>query len=472
MDISSAFKNLGALRLTTCTIAPLILLGCGGSGSDTPPPNTTSSAMNTGSSTIPASSAGLTSSIASSIANQSSLLNQSSTSNLSSTPNQSSAASQSSTATNDQLVDASDQFTATVNERFFIFKNPSQPGTLHYLPKQLALGSTPGIASIQRTNKVSSLLKVFLDLSETDWTSSSQITFSSRYTLDVDLQTLQQEREAAGYTELVDLKVKPPVINFENRYTTSVPADRIQIQCENLTLLIDGNEVTLQDCNLADTSGIIAAQTINNIGGFRFESLNFDPDTISGNKSLRGTLNIDYTLPGTRGIDQILSTGNGNLQSTWQLYFKWPLTQTTVSSTTITVNWVTLLADLKNQISNGETHWDDQAIKAFSDAAITDGLIVLPNTANLAPALNSAIINYLKQELFVAIYTENSDAPLLWAPKLRFKNVDQVTSQQVTLRHFDSDLSITSKMDLSCLAAPDAQNNIYKSSSCESNPTP
>lgn len=466
MNISSASKILGIIRLTTCTVTPLLLVGCGGSGGGDSP-NNTSSAMNMVSSSAPMSSAGAASSIQSSVANLSSLAAQSSQSNLSSVQSQSSAGNQSSIASNNQLVDASEQFTAPINERFYVFKNLSQPGTLHYFPKQLALDSTPGIASIQRTNKVSSLLKAFLDLSESDWTSSTQITFSSRYTLDVAVQALQQESAAAGYTELADLKVKPPVINFENRFTTSVPAERIQIQCENRTLLVNGNEVTLHDCNLADTSNIIASRVINHIGGFRFESLNFDPDAISGNKSLRGTLNIDYTLPGTREFDQLLSSGNGNLESTWQLYFNWPLAQTTVNSTTITVDWKTLLAALKTQVTSGETRWDAETVNTFVTAAITNELVALQSTTNLTAALEAAITNYLKQELFVAIYAENGNAPLFWAPKLRFKNVDQVTSQQVILRHFDTDLPIRSTMDLTCLATPDAQNNIYKSSGCE-----
>lgn len=110
----------------------------------------------------------------------------------------------------DNLTDASNQFSSLVNENFYIFQNPSEPGVLRYLPKQLALSGLPGVASVQRTNKISNLLKVFLELSDSDWTSANQITFSSRFTLDVDLQRLRQESEAAGYTGLADLKVNPP----------------------------------------------------------------------------------------------------------------------------------------------------------------------------------------------------------------------------------------------------------------------
>lgn len=228
----------------------------------------------------------------------------------------------------------------------------------------------------------------------------------------------------------------------------------------------------MHDCKLVDTAGIIASQTINNIGDFKYENLNFDPEAISENRSLRGTFNIDYTLPGTREFDRILSTNSGDLQYTWQLYLNWPLIQTIVSSTTVMVNWKPLLADFNTQVSAGETRWDESTISTFVSSAINSGSIVLATNTDLTSALNSTIISYLKQELFVAIYSENGSAPLMWAPQLRFKNVDQLNSQQITFRYFDSELSIISRIDLGCLTKPDAQNNIYKSSICISNSTP
>ncbi|PUA29171.1 MAG: hypothetical protein B0W54_00760 [Cellvibrio sp. 79] len=458
---SLAITNLFSVsRFSTLTLSFLMLVSCGGGGG------------NSGSTRSDASSAP---GIASSISTMSSPGLPSSSSSVQTSISSSqviTSSSSSSTKPQGQLIDASSQFTAITNEYFYVFSDPTEPQVLHYLPKQLALTGLPGVASVQRTNKVSNLLKMFLDLSSTDWYSTNQLTFSSRFTLDVDLQKLQQESEAAGFTQLADVKVKPPAIQLEQRYTTVVPAARVQIQCKNLTLLINGNAVTLHDCNLIDKDEIIAPQTINNIGSFRYEALNFDPEAISGNKSLRGTLAIDYTLPGTREFDRILSTADGDLQHTWQLYFNWPLSKTNVSTTNITINWKTLLANLDTQISAGTTRWDETTIKAFVSSAISTGAIVLAESTNLTTALDSALVNYLKQELFVAIYTSESTSPLTWAPKLRFKNVDQLNNQTINLRYFDSELLLVSKINLRCLTAPDAQNNIFIAIGCEANNSP
>lgn len=463
MKFMITVKRCLLLKLITLTTVQMVLTGCGGGGSDTPTTQG-SSLISVASSSSAVSSSNVavssSSSLANSLASSSSLV--SSVAQTSSSSAKSSAASSAAST----FVDVSNQFTLPITENFYVFQNPAEPGVLRYLPKRLALTGMPGIASVQRTNKVSTLLKLFLDLSETDWTSTTQVTFSSKFTLDVDTQKLKQESEALGYTGLADLKVKPPLTAFEQRYATNVPPARIQIQCKNLTLLINGDEATLHDCNLMDTDGVIATQTINNVGGFKYESLSFDPDAIAGNKSLRGTFNVDYTLPGTHEFDRLLATNNGNLEYTWQLNFTWPLAQTSVSSTALAVNWKTLLAELKTLVSAGQTHWNEDAINSFAASAINSGFIGLQSTTTLTPALKLSLVNYLKQELFVAIYSENGSAPLMWAPKLRFKNVDLVSSQQVVLRYFDSDLLLTSKVNSSCLTTPDVQNNIYKSSNC------
>lgn len=233
-----------------------------------------------------------------------------------------------------------------------------------------------------------------------------------------------------------------------------------------MTLLVNLNEITLHDCKLVDSEGIVAAQPINHIGNFRYETLSFDADAISGNKSLRGTVSIDYTLPGTREFDRLLSTNNGDLQNTWQVYFTWPLNQTTVNSATVTVNWKMLLADFKTQVSAGKHSWDDETINAFTIAAISTGTITLPNTTELTEALHAAIISYVKQELFVAIYANNSKSPLIWAPKLRIKNIDQPGMQNIVVRYFNSTLPLVSRINLRCLTAPDVQNNIYRAAGC------
>jgi hypothetical protein len=450
-------KRFLPLQFTILTLAQLMLSSCGGGGNGDAVSNDGSSSVTVSSSASVISS----SSVSSSISNTPSSVSSEQTSKSSSQ------------SSNDlALIDASHQFTSTTNENFYVFNSPSEPHVLRYFPKQLALTGSPGIASVQHTNKISTLLKAFLDLSESDWSSADQITFSSRFTLDVDLQRLRQESEAAGYTELADFKVKPPQMFLEQRHTTSVPPDRIKIECENLTLLINGNDVTLHDCNLADTDGITASQTINNIGSFRYEKLNFDPEAISGNRSLRGTFNVDYTLPGTRKFDQILSTNSGDLQTTWQLYLNWPTIQTTVNSATTTINWKMLLADFNAHVLTGETLWNENTISTFVSSAINGGAIVLAPNTDFTSALHSSINSYLKQELFVAIYSEGSDSPLMWAPKIRFKNVDQLNTQQLVFRYFDSELLIRSKIDLSCLTQPDAQNNIDRSSTCSSNPIP
>jgi hypothetical protein len=461
-------KKNSLVQLTTLTIAPLLLLSCGGGGGSTSKPGTSQSNQI---SSISQSSAKTNSSasVESSVNAGSSVgvMSSPSVSSNASSLQTSSGISQSSSSPTEKLTDVSSQFTAATNNNFYVFSDSSNAQLLRYLPKQLALTGLPGIASVQRTNKISVLQKMFFDLSDSDWTSTNQLTFSSRYTLDVDLQKLTQESEALGYTTLADIKVKPPVMTLEQRYTTAVPSARIQIQCKNLTLLINGNEVTLHDCNLADSEGIIATQPINHIGNFRYEALNFDPDAISSNKSLRGTMNIDYTLPGTHEFDRLLSTNNGDLQSTWQLYFAWPLTQTNVSSATATVNWKTLLADLKTQVSAGKHSWDEEDINAFTIAAIVTDTIAFPKAIDITPALHEAIISYVKQELFVAIYANNSKSPFTWAPKLRVKNVEQPGMQNIAIRYFNSTLPLVSHINLSCLTAPDGQNNIYKAAGCE-----
>lgn len=445
----NAFKKLSLFQIITLPAISLTLTACGGGGGSDGPK--TSSSSRTQSSAITSSSA-LSSSGASS--QQSSIV-----SSQSSTSSESSSAQSSVTPT---LIDVTNQFSSTISDNFYLFENSSQADALHYLPKKLALTGMPGVASIQRSDKVSDLLQIFLDLSDTDWTSTNQLTFSSRYTLDVNREQLTQESETAGYTELEDLNVKPPLMMLEQRYTTSVPADRIQIQCEDLTLLVNTNEITLHDCNLVDADEIIATHTINHIANVRYENLNFDPETISGNSSLRGTLAVDYTLPGTIEFDQLLANDAGDLQTTWQLYFYWPLVQTTVNSATVTLDWKTLLLNLKVQVSGGGVRWDEDAINTFIAFNINTSAITLSTNTQLTTALNRAISNYLKQELFVAIYSENSDAPLFWSPKLRVKNLDQTNTQQIVFRYFDSELSLTSKMDLSCLTKPDEQNNIYR----------
>ena len=142
-----------------------------------------------------------------------------------------------------------------------------------------------------------------------------------------------------------------------------------------------------------------------------------------------------------------------------------------MSATTVTVDWKTLLAEFNTQVSAGVTRWDENTINTFVSSAINSGSLALPKITELNPALHSAINSYFKQELFVAIYSENGDTPLTWAPKLRFKNVDQPSTQQIAIRYFDSDLLIKSSIDLSCLTKPDEQNNIYKSSICASDTT-
>ncbi len=366
----------------------------------------------------------------------------------------------------DDLVSVSSQFGAETNENFYVFQSTAEPQVLRYLPKNLALSNQPGIASVQRVNKVTPLLQVFLKLSDTDWMSANQLIFSSRFTLNVDIQKLRQESESAGFTSIADLKIKPPLMMLEQRYTTSVPLSRIQIQCKQLTLLIDGNSVTLHDCNLSDSSGTIPSQAINYIGGLRYESLNFDPQTLTDNRSLRGTFNIEYTLPGTREFDRLLSTNNGDLQSMWQLHFSWPLMQTEVISSTLTFNWQTLLSSLNTQVSAGLTRWDGDQITAFISAAISNGAITSSEANSPTAALRLSISNFIKQELFVAIYAEQGSSPLFWVPKLRFKNSDQINTQQVVLRYFDSTIPLHSRINLSCLAKPDEQNNVYKSPAC------
>ncbi len=460
-------KKISFVQLTTLTISPLLLLSCGGGGGSTSKPGTSQSNQN--SSMSQSSAKANSSASAESSVNAGSSVGVMSSPSVSSSANSlqtSSGVSQSSSSPAEKLTDVSSQFTAATTHNFYVFSDSSNAQLLRYLPKQLALTGLPGIASVQRTNKISVLQKMFLDLSDSDWTSANQLTFSSRYTLDVDLQKLTQESETLGYTTLADIKVKPPAMTLEQRYTTAVPPARIQIQCKNLTLLINGNEVTLHDCNLADSEGIIATQPINHIGNFRYEALNFDPDTISSNKALRGTINIDYTLPGTHEFDRLLSTNNGDLQSTWQVYFAWPLAQTSVSSAMAAINWKTLLADFKTQISAGKHSWNDEDINAFTIAAMSTGSIALANSTELTDALREAIKSYLKQELLVAVYANNSKSPFTWAPKLRVKNVEQPGMQNIVIRYFNSTLPLVSHINLSCLTAPDGQNNIYRSSDC------
>ncbi|HSC66933.1 MAG TPA: hypothetical protein VLC79_04535 [Cellvibrio sp.] len=451
--------------MTSFVIAQSMLVGCGGGGGDKTNITPSSNAVNLSSSVAVMSSSRMPTSAALMSSSSAQSLIQSSSQSSNKSSNQSSSEAPA-------LVDASNQFTSVVNERFYVYQDPSQPGVLHYLPKYLALTGMPGVASVQRTDKVSDLLNLFLDLSDTDWTSANQVTFSSRYTLAVDLQGLRQESEAAGYKELVDIEVMPPLISFEQRYTTAVPKERVQIQCKNLTLLVNNEEVSLHDCNLVDTGGLVATHTVNNIGSFKYEQLSFDPATISENSALRGTLNVEYTLPGSQEFDRLLAGDNGNLQPTWQLYFNWPQAHANVSSSTVTINWKLLLADFKARVSAGATQWSDGDISTFVTSEISAGAIGLPTAAELAPTLKSGITSYIKQELFVAIYLEAGNSPLLWAPKLRFKNVDQPDTQQIALRYFESDLSLVSRMDLSCLSKPDGQNNIYKSSSCSGNSLP
>ena len=425
------------------------LVGCS-SSSDTP--NDTNSSALSQTSSMPSGQ----SQISSSQTTGDSLSQQSSSSSAVGTSSQPSSDS----AT---YIDVSSQFGADFADRYHLLQASSDTTSLYYLPKQLWLDGAPGVASLQYTNKVSPLAASFLELSVTDWSSSPQSTLASRYAVKSSSVHLQSASNDAGFVQLKDLPVKPPVVWLARKFIASPNISRDEISCDTLTLMIDDMPQSLLDCYVEQAG---QRKTINTTNSFFIESDNFNPDTISSNASIKGLFNLDFTLPGSIAVENSLRDSQ-SLSNLLQINFAWPLLENVVYSVTVLPDWAIIHQELLQEVNSGRTSWSPQELRDWVSQLVNNDILSVSDTINAYDDFISQLVRHFAQELLVGVYIEPHGDPVLWVPRLQPENIDSQTGSMWSIRYFTNE-TLYSQLTFECLSTPDAQNNIHYLEDCDS----
>ncbi len=365
-----------------------------------------------------------------------------------------------------QLIDVSAQFDTSLANQFYLLSESGFPQRLLYLPKRMELRSSPGIASVSSGNNINAVLEIFLRNSTTDWISQEQLTFNTRYSLGTDTQALAAAAQNQNFTELRELRVQPPIIHLSRRYVTDISANQLQVNCDNLSQIINNKTVTLLDCTIMDTATPNEKQTINYIGNVLYEDADFDPGQISSHENIRGLLNVEYTLPGTLEINDLFSAQAADLSTTFQLSFEWPTIFDNVTHFSVSFDWSLIVDTLITEINAGMTQWTQTTLNTLAQNLIADGYIVVQDNPSEG-SLNNAIVEELKEELFVEIISANNmEQTLFWVPRIRFENLSSQIPEVIEIQHYQRSEDLISHLRLDCLGAPDTSNHIFRVPNC------
>ncbi|MBX2858680.1 MAG: hypothetical protein KTR17_08460 [Cellvibrionaceae bacterium] len=364
-------------------------------------------------------------------------------------------------------VDVSSQFGAELVEQFYLFQQRATPDTLLYFPKKLALESAPGIASVSRRNLVNELLELFLSQSNTDWNSEAQITLSSRYSLDVDKSQLNTAAESMGFDRVDGIEIQSPIVYFERRYVTDINQDDRDLRCENITLEIETVPATLIDCVITEPDSALAPQSINWTADASIETREGDLGPAGDISAIKGNFSVEYTLPGTVYFDQVFSSANVNLSSTFQIHYEWPALGSVVAQQEVTFVWSDIIARLVERVENQLFEWQASDINEFVSDLLAAGALAF-SEADTSPQLTAAIAQHLRSELFVSLYsTSDSENALLYIPRLRFENTNvPLRDETKNIRYLSEGPAFYSTLNLSCLQGPDSAGNLTRSSEC------